>query len=645
MNEQDAKRLQTETFFRSMEVEREDLAREDGRIPVALSSEEPVERWFGREILDHSKGMIDMRRAQRGLPLLLSHDHTVQVGRIEDMAVGKDAKLRGFMRFSQSAQAQEIRQDVLDGIRSDVSVGYRVLEMKLESSDDTGDTYRCKWMPLEGSLVPVPADDTVGVGRAADRGPAPVSIPAASAVSREVAVETPTPSAPASPTPAAPTIDAKEIRSGERERSKVIVDLASRHGFMAKLSEWLASERAVDSIREEILESKARGVIPTIPGTAEDLGLTDREKRGFSVVAAIRQAAGLDEPGFELEVSNGLAKRMGKTPRHDKAFWFPMDLPAIRVGPELRAAIASNPSLRDEVLGMRAGLDSKTTTAGLELKFTEPGSFIELLRNSAKVMQLGATFLPGMQGNVAFPRQTGAGTFSWVAENSGSDVADSNLALDQVTMSPKFGMSTTSYSKNLLTQAVIDVEGLVRSDLALITAIGIDSAAINGTGASNQPKGILTQSGIGSVTLGANGGTVSWNAIVDLVAKLDIANALRGQLAFLTTPGQRAQLSKLAQISATTGLPIWFNGQVYGYGAESSTNVPSNLTKGTSTTICHAIIFANWAELLIAQWNALELVVDPYRLKKQAMIEVTSFVSVDVAVRHAASFAAIVDAL
>jgi HK97 family phage major capsid protein len=450
------------------------------------------------------------------------------------------------------------------------------------------------------------------------------------------------------PTPAAPPIDVKEVRNGERERAKTILELATKHGFAEKVAEWLGSERTVDSIRQEILDTRSKEVKPTTPGTAEDLGLTEKEQRGFSLVAAIRQAAGIEESGFEMEVSEGISKRLGKTPRNANAFWFPIDLPAVRIGPAMRSAMGRDPLLAAEVgqlYGKRAGLDSKTTTAGLELKFTEPGSFIELLRNSTKVIPLGATFLPGLQGNVAFPRQTGAGTASWVAENPGSDVADSNLALDQVLLSPKFLMSTTSYSKNLLTQAVIDVEQLVRGDLALITAIAIDAAAIAGTAASSQPRGILTQSGIGSVTLGANGGTVSWNALVDLERVVDAANALRGKLAYLTTPGQRGNLKKISQISATTGLPVWFMNEINGYRAESSTNVPSNLTKGTSTTICHAIIFGDWGELLIGQWNALELVVDPYRLKKQAMIEVTSFVSIDIAVRHAPSFAAIVDAL
>jgi HK97 family phage major capsid protein len=609
-------RALAEVQYRSVIVER--TAAEDGRIACALSSEEPVDRWYGREILDHAPGMVDMARTTRGLPLLTDHDTGHQVGRIEDLKL-QDHKLRGFLRFSKSTAAQEIRQDVLDGIRTDMSVGYRILEMTLQNQDEHGEgTYRCRWMPLEGSLVPVPADATVGVGRSA-----PAALPAIAQEEKRPMSE----SAAVPETPDQKAAAVKLVRDAERERTVVISRLATEHGFTEQVSDWLASDKSADQVRAEILDAKKGTAKPLRVAAAE--AVPSVELKGYSLHRAIRAAAQIAEGGEapadcgrEMEVHKALEKTFG-APKHGGIF-FPMNAP----GP-----------------ATRAGLDSKTTSTGIELKFIEAGSFIEAFRNSTKVISLGATFMPGLQGNVAFPRQVAAGTATWQAENPGADVSESNLTLDQVTISPKFLMSTTSYSRNLLVQAVIDVEQLVRSDLALITAIAIDNAAIVGTGASNQPKGILSQTGVGSVTLGANGGTVTWNNTVDLERTVEAANALRGSLAYLTTPKQKFVLKTIAQISAATGIPVWFQGEVNGYRAEASTNVPSNLTKGTATTICSAIIFGNWAELLIGNWSAIELVVDPYRLKKQAMIEVTSYAAFDVAVRHGASFAAIVDAL
>ena len=82
-----------------------------------------------------------------------------------------------------------------------------------------------------------------------------------------------------------------------------------------------------------------------------------------------------------------------------------------------------------------------------------------------------------------------------------------------------------------------------------------------------------------------------------------------------------------------------------GYNAEVSTNVPSDLDKGTSTGVCHAMIFGNWEDLLIGQWGGLDLVVDPYTKAKNAQIELVVNSWWDIAVRHPESFAAMQDAL
>lgn len=599
-------------------------------ITIALSSDTPIERenWFGDrfvEILDHSAGAIDLSRAKQGLPLLLNHDTDEQVGRIEKLKVGDDGVLRGTVRFSRSALGQEVRQDVLDGIRIETSIGYQIQDRKEEQNK--GEILKItaiRWMPLEGSLVPVPADSTVGVGRHQ----APVPTP----TNEERAMPEPTATQPASPA----VTGGEDRERAERQRVRAITQLAREHKIETAVSDkWIEDGVSLDAVARAILDDvKAKGARNQVETqTMEGMGVSPREKRNYSLrklILALASDNGSQErkdATFEFEVHEELARR-SKAPDGVSRYtphgtMVPIDVP----------------------LEKRAGLDSKTTSAGLELKFVEPGSLIELLRNSTKVLSLGATHMPGMQGNVAFPRQAGGGTFSWVAENPGSDVAESNLTLDQVTVSPKLGQSTSSYSRNLLTQAVVDVEQVVRQDLALITAIAIDLASMVGLGSSNQPKGILSQTGVGSVALGTNGGTVSWNNLVDVVKTVEAANALRGRLAWLTTPGQRAQMSKIAQISAATGIPVWWQGQVYGYQAEASTNVPSNLTKGTSTTICHAILFGNWAELLIPQWNAFDIIVDPYRLKKQGMIEVTSYVSVDIALRHGPSFCVVPDAL
>jgi hypothetical protein len=108
----------------------------------------------------------------RGAPVLLDHrsySSDAQVGVIVRAWVDKATKQgRALLRFSSSTRGEEIFRDVQDGIRTTVSVGYWILEAKLEETgEDVGDVYRItRWRPFEISFVPCPADPSVGVGRA-----------------------------------------------------------------------------------------------------------------------------------------------------------------------------------------------------------------------------------------------------------------------------------------------------------------------------------------------------------------------------------------------------------------------------------------------------------------------------------------------
>ena len=170
------------TNYRSIDLSRAEMINEDKRtVRIALSSEEPVERSFGMEVLDHSPDSVDMSWARSGnMPVLLDHDTTRQVGIVEDFNLdGATNRTLATVRFGRSELAQETWNDVLDGIKRSVSVGYRINSMvRDESAEDT--TYRANWTPMEASLVSLPADTNpmVGVARSKDsaEADAPVDI-------------------------------------------------------------------------------------------------------------------------------------------------------------------------------------------------------------------------------------------------------------------------------------------------------------------------------------------------------------------------------------------------------------------------------------------------------------------------------------
>jgi HK97 family phage major capsid protein len=250
--------------------------------------------------------------------------------------------------------------------------------------------------------------------------------------------------------------------------------------------------------------------------------------------------------------------------------------------------------------------------------------------------------LTGLVGNIAIPRQTGGATAYWVAESGAP--TESAQAFDQVTMSPKTVGAFSDISRKLLLQSSIDIESFVRRDLATVLGLAIDLAGINGSGASNQPTGVLNVSGIGSVAGGTNGLAPTFAHIVELETDVAVANADIGSLGYMTNAAVRGKL-KTTEKASSTGQFVWEGGELNGYRAKVSNQVPSNLTKGTSSGVCSAIIFGNWADLIIGMWGGLDLMVDPYTGSTAGTVRVVALQDVDVAVRHAESFSAMKDAL
>lgn len=592
-------------------------------VQLSFSSELPVDRYFGAEILDNSKNsvMLDWLNSGRA-PLLADHEPCEQIGVIERAEIGKDRVGRAVARFGKGEDADAYFQDVKDGIRSNISVGYRIHQMILEEETDGNAVYRVtQWEPLEISLVSIPADQSVGIGRSTDE-KWDIEI-----IQRN---HTPTENKPMTKEviAAEPAVNEATLRAAfqkENEtRTSEIVALGKRHNMGDKAMEFVAAGKSADEFRTHVLESI--GTIKPIDAARTDtsIGLTDKEIKCYSLMRAINAMANprdhraQEAARFEREASEAAAKRYGKTPQ---GFMIPTEV-----------------LKRDLLVG--------TATAGGHTVQTNvvAGSFIEVLRNAMALNALGVTMLTDLQGQVAIPRQTAGATAYWVAENGAP--TESQQAFDQVAMNPKTVGAYTDISRKLLIQSSIDVEQFVQNDLAKVLAIAIDSAGINGTGASNQPTGVLNTAGIGSVAGGTNGALVTWQNIVDLEAAVGNVNADVGALAYLTNAKQRGKFKGITKTSPSTSF-IWDNGTtpVNGYACGISNQVPSNLVKGASGAVCSAILFGNWADLVIGMWGGLDLLVDPYTGSSAGTLRVVALQDVDIAVRHPESFAAMKDAL
>lgn len=300
--------------------------------------------------------------------------------------------------------------------------------------------------------------------------------------------------------------------------------------------------------------------------------------------------------------------------------------------------------LPSSFINVKRDLVVGTDTAGGFTVATELGEMIPYLQPRLTAIQLGATVLSGLTANLDLPRNNGITSATWEGETD--ENAESDPTFDKLSLTPNRLGAYTDFSKQLLVQSEISpsVEVFVRRQLERAIAIALDSAAINGSGSGNQPTGILNTSGIGDVAIGTNGGNPTRDHLIDLISALAVDNADMGNLSFLTTPGVRGKLQK-TKTDAGSGLFVWNNPtNLMGYNAAVSTQVPSTLDKGTSTGVCHAILFGNWSELMVAQWGGLDIVVNPYTKAKNAVVEVVANSWWDIALRHAESFAAVKDA-
>jgi HK97 family phage major capsid protein/HK97 family phage prohead protease len=161
------KKITGKVFKRTGTFERVDQG--DRRVDLAFASDKPIGHEFGALVLSMDEAAVRLDRLRAGAPLLVNHDTDDQVGVIEDVRLGTDGVARATVRFSKSARGEEIYQDVVDGIRQSVSVGFVVHQIEEMKTAEGERYYRAtEWEPLEVSIVSVPADYSVGVGRSMD---------------------------------------------------------------------------------------------------------------------------------------------------------------------------------------------------------------------------------------------------------------------------------------------------------------------------------------------------------------------------------------------------------------------------------------------------------------------------------------------
>ena len=563
---------------------------EDRVIEFPFASEEPVERMYGNEVLEISERAMDMSRLNTGAPLLFQHDADKIVGVVERAYIkGK----RGFarVRLANNELGREMQGLISDKIIRNVSFGYKINELEADKSTNPV-TYRATdFQPFEISLVTVPADfKNVGIGRALSNNE---SVETASAVQ----------SKPVRETQMEPNLEKEaairaEAKKAQRKEVAEMIALGQRTKNVELAQEFIGNSRSLEELRTALLEKMGVEEKPINPQDAE-IGLTEKETRNFSFIRALKALAHPNDKeaqraaAFEFEVSEAAQAKTGKEARG-------LLIPA-------------------DVLGYgRRDLTVGTASAGGDLVATDllSDSFIDLLRKALVLQGAGANVLTGLNGMVAIPRQSGGATTYHVAENS--NITESALTVDQVALQPRTIGALTDYSRRLLLQSSIDVENLVRQDLAQQIAIEIENQAINGTGTNSKPLGILNVTGINTES-----GVAAFSDFVNAEAALSTDNALNGSLGYLMNSALRGTMKVTEKASNTAQFVYESDNTINGYPAYVSNSMPDSTA-----------VFANFSDILIGLWSGLDIMVDPYTGSAAGTVRVVAMQDYDVAVRH-----------
>ena len=634
----------SELTYRSAMINRAAINADARTIEFTFSSELELERWPGViEVLSHASEAVDMSRLRNGAQLLFNHDPDEYIGVVESATIGADRKGRCVVRFSTSDDAEKIWQDVKDGILSNVSVGYRIGEVKLTEERETGqDVYTVtRWEPYEVSIVTIPADISVGIGRNArslfskshgqkhnsknimnrsqiiqilqSRG---ISFDATSTDEQLADLCTRNFQAPAVGTSGI-TVgeEGGQAVAAERERVRAIFETGRQYKKPELAQKAIAEGRSMDQFQQMLIDAYD-STDYAVRNPSMPIGLSDREARGFSFIKLFRALSDpqdrklAESARFELEACEASGRQISH--RTVRGTSIPTDVLMTPLGQ------------RGDTVSIKTG-SGYTGTGGATVSTTLlESSFIDLLRNRTVLMGLGAE-LSGLVGNTDIPKQLAGSTAYWIGEDADAPKEDIEFGLVQ--LSPKTVANLGEVTRKTLMQSSLSMEALFRADLARGLALEIDRAGFYGLAASNQPRGLKMVSGI-NVGNWATANSPTFAELVAMETQIAADNADIPSMAYVMNATMRGFLKTAEKFSGTTGATIWEPGNtVNGYRTE----VTNQIATGD-------IFFGNFADLLIGMFGGLDITVDPYTFSSKGRVRYTVFQDVDFAHRRAESF-------
>jgi HK97 family phage major capsid protein/HK97 family phage prohead protease len=608
-DDEDERFDRSDLVMRAMDMDDKAIDVDARTVRVGVSSEEPVKRAFGMEVIDHSRESMNLDFLNSGrAPLLLNHDMDTQIGIVESVELDEEARrLRAIVRFGKGDRASEVFNDVSDGIRQNISVGYRV-DGRVESEDDGEDIVRVATTPMEISIVSIPADQSslVGVGRS-------ISEPLNATIRTEEKQMS--------------DIDLDAVRQeaakAAQKNAKEIMTLARKHSRADLGEDAIGRGVSVDEFRGELLEVIANKPLET-PAHVVDAPIKDQ--REYSLARMIRAQATNDwsDAGFEREMSEEVQRRTGRAARGVYVPDF-----AWRAG---AMATAATGAVGDENV-----VDNFIPTVH------RGDMFIEALRSKQVMANLGVTFMGGLTNRIKMPKFSAGATAAFVEELGA--VADQSQTDAGVTLQPRTMGAFVDISRLALKESVPALDQIVQDDLLRAAADLIESAAISGSGSSGQPTGILNNGDVGNVDIsaGTDVAALTWADLTDLVKTVEDADGVINAqtLGWLSNPKVKAKMANTVKVASTDSIMLlndpW--NSIYGYRAEFTSNVPSNLNPGDGGTDASALIYGDFSQLIVGLFGGADIMIDETTGGLAGTTRIILHQDVDVAIRNGASFA------
>lgn len=579
---------------------------DDYDFEISYSSSTPVQRWFGREILDHSPGAVDLSRLNAGAMLLEDHDPSRKLGVVRSAWIDRDGRGHARVKFSNRQAPQEFRQDVQDGIATLVSFGYQVHEMRLAAigGDGEEDWLVTKRTDLEISFVGVPADPTVGAGRSY---PEPVDSSAADATSKPM-----TPQAQAT-TPEAEARgfskdDLAAAVAAERQRTADITALCREHGCEAIADDLISSGADEAAVLRAVLKAKPEQPVQAAtpaerqpeqrPVFTGGIGLTEKEARRWSLMNVLRALAAphdkraQDAAGFEREVTVAMGQARGAA---YEGFGLPMERMHLSLSDMEQEVLKRQYKrmLRGQTRELTVGTPA---SAGLltETDF-RPENLIEFLENRLVFGRMGSPVITGLSGDLEFPRVIGSNTPTLLAESGSATLTD--MQVGRVTWTPHTVAAATQISRRLLLQSSMDVEMLATNRLLSSVAVTLDSQLLTGDGTGNNILGLTNITGVNAVDFAATNPTYA--EVVGLWQAVASDNADIGTAAYVTTPVIYGGLLTTSRDAGSGQFILQPDGRINGNPVEYSNQVATN-----------DLIFGYWSNFAIGMFSGFDITRD-----------------------------------